>query len=456
MSLPQHVFREYDIRGVVETDLTPSFVEGLGRGLGTMFRRAGATRVAVARDVRESGVRIRDDLARGLRAVGCDVVDFGRVPTPAFYHGCATGPEEAGVMITGSHNPPEFNGFKIVLDGASFYGAQIQATRELMENGDFESGDGSLDARDVLDAYVAELAAKTDLARPVRFAYDPGNGAAALVASRIFAAIDQSPVALFDEPDGTFPNHHPDPTIEENVADLKRAVAEQDLELGVAYDGDADRIGVIDDAGNILWGDQLLILYARDLLTRRPGSSVIFDVKCSQTLADAIRAAGGKPEIWKTGHSLIKSRMKEIDAPLAGEMSGHMFFAEDYHGFDDAIFATLKLLEIVSRADRPLSQLLADVPKMFSTPEIRVDCPDAIKFDVVAKVTDHFRAGHEVVDIDGARVQFEHGWGLVRASNTQPALVLRVEATSEAEKQAYHRALTDAIDDATRALAGGA
>jgi len=456
MSLPQHVFREYDIRGVVETDLTPSFVEALGRGLGTMFRRAGATRVAVARDVRESGERLRDDLSHGLRAVGCDVVDFGRVPTPAFYHGCATGPEEAGIMITGSHNPPEFNGFKIVLDGVSFYGAQIQATREVMENGDFETGGGSLDSRDVLDAYVAELAAKTQLVRPVRFAYDPGNGAAALVASRVFAAIGQSPLALFDEPDGTFPNHHPDPTIEENVADLKRAVAEQGLELGVAYDGDADRIGVIDDAGNILWGDQLLILYARDLLTRRPGASVIFDVKCSQTLADAITAAGGQPEIWKTGHSLIKSRMKEIDAPLAGEMSGHMFFAEDYHGFDDAIFATLKLLEIVSRADRPLSELLADVPTMVSTPEIRVDCPDAIKFDVVARVTDHFRSRYDVVDIDGVRVRFQNGWGLVRASNTQPALVVRVEATTEADKEAYHRALNDAIDEATRALAGSA
>ncbi|NNM34983.1 MAG: phosphomannomutase/phosphoglucomutase, partial [Gemmatimonadetes bacterium] len=452
---PQHVFREYDIRGVVETDLTPDFVRALGRGLGTMFRRAGAQKVALGRDVRESGERLRDDLAHGLRAVGCDVVDFGRLATPSFYHGCATGPEDAGIQITGSHNPPEFNGFKIVLHGLSFFGEQIQQTRQIMVDEDFETGEGSFSERPVTAAYIADLVAKADLARPVRFAYDSGNGAAALVAADVFAGISQEPVALFDEPDGTFPNHHPDPAVEENLEDLRQAVREGGLELGVAYDGDADRIGVIDDQGQVLWGDQLLILYARDLLSRHPGASVIFDVKCSQTLADAIERAGGQPIIWKTGHSLIKTKMKETKAPLAGEMSGHMFFAEDYYGFDDAIYATLKLLEIVSRSEQPLSRMLADVPKMVSTPEIRVDCPDAIKFDVVRHVTDHFRSRYDVVDIDGVRVKFDAGWGLVRASNTQPALVVRVEATSEEHKNAYHAELTSAIDAATRATGDG-
>jgi phosphomannomutase/phosphoglucomutase len=450
MQLPRHIFREYDIRGVVGRDLTPAVVHALGRGLGTVISRAGKRTVAVGRDVRPSGEGLLAALSGGLRAAGCDVVDFGRVPTPAFYHGVVTGPEEAGVQITGSHNPPEFNGFKILLGDESFFGAQIQDLARLIEREDFTRGAGRLVARDVLGPYVDDLTGRVRLARAPRFAYDSGNGAASLVAGRLFGRLALSPVALFDEPDGSFPNHHPDPTVEANLADLRRTVLERHLELGVAYDGDADRIGVIDDQGQVLWGDRLLILYARAVLRQRPGARVIFDVKCSETLRDDVAAHGGEPIMWKTGHSLIKQKMRETGAAIAGEMSGHMFFADRYLGFDDAIYATLRLLEIVADDARPLSEQLRDVPLMAATPEIRVDCPDEVKFQVVADVKEHFRARYPVLDIDGVRVAFERGWGLVRASNTQPALVVRVEAQDEDLRDRYHAELQRAIDSALR------
>ena len=454
MKLPDHVFREYDVRGVVETDLVPDFVTALGRALGTAFRREGATRVAVARDVRPSGEALRDQLVEGLRSTGCDVVDLGAVPTGVFYHAQATGDEQAGVVITGSHNPPEFNGFKIVLGGASFFGEQIQGLRTLIENEDFETGEGGRSQRDALGPYVDDVVSRVSIARPVRFAYDSGNGAASLAAARLFAALGQSPVALYDEPDGSFPNHHPDPTIPEYVEDLRRRVLADGLEFGVAYDGDADRIGVIDDRGEILWGDRLLVLFARDLLARTPGAQVLHDVKCSRTLTDAVNAAGGEAVVWKTGHSLIKQKMKESGALLAGEMSGHLFLGENWYGFDDALFATVRLLEILARDDTPLSARLADVPQLHATPEIRVDCPDDVKFAVVDHVREHFRAIAPIVDIDGVRVTFDEGWGLVRASNTQPALVVRVEA-SDAEHLARYRAQVEAAIDAARTAVEG-
>jgi len=448
MKIPTHIFREYDIRGVVGTDLTPAVVEALGRGLGTAFLRSGALRVGVARDVRPSGEQLFDALSRGLLGAGCDVVDYQSAPTGVFYHAIATGDEQAGVCITGSHNPPEFNGFKVVLHGRSFYGAQIRDLAASIENEDFETGQGALASREIITPYIEDVASRIELQRPVHFAYDSGNGAAALVAKKLFEKLDLDPVALFDEPDGTFPNHHPDPTIPENLSELRKTVLEKNLELGVAYDGDADRIGVLNEKGEILWGDRLLILYGRDLLERKPGSSIIFDVKCSQTLFDAIAEAGGRPVMWKTGHSLIKEKMKETGALLAGEMSGHIFFAENWYGFDDALYATLRLLQIVSRDSLPLSQRLSDVPSLFVTPEIRVDCPDSEKFELVGRVKAFFEVGHEVVDIDGVRVIFEDGWGLVRASNTQPALVVRVEASSAERMSAYRLSIEKAIDAA--------
>lgn len=452
MQVPAHIFREYDVRGVVESDLLPATVTALGRALGTAFRRAGATRVGVARDVRPSGDAIRDQIVEGLRSTGCDVVDYGRASTGVFYHAQATGQEQAGVVITGSHNPPEFNGFKLVLEGGSYFGEQIQELLRIIQDEDFETGEGALSSREILEAYVADVVSKVNIDRPVRFAYDSGNGAASLGASALFAALGQKPIALFDEPDGSFPNHHPDPTIPEFLTDLRDTVLEQGLELGVAYDGDADRIGVIDERGEILWGDRLLILYARDLFERMPGAKVIHDVKCSQTLTDAVNAAGGEAVVWKTGHSLIKKKMKETGAPLAGEMSGHLFFGENWYGFDDALFATARLLSILARESRPLSELLADIPRLEATPEIRVDCSDATKFAVVDHVREHFRAIAPIVDIDGVRVQFEHGWGLVRASNTQPALVVRVEADTVARRDAYRAQVEEAIAQARRVV----
>jgi phosphomannomutase/phosphoglucomutase len=386
---------------------------------------------------------------------GCVVVDFGAAPTGVFYHAIATGEEEAGVCITGSHNPPEFNGFKIVLHGRSFYGDQIRDLRVLMEKEDFESGEGSRESRGIIEPYLDDAVSRVKITRPIRFAYDCGNGAASLVASTLFERLQLEPIGLFDEPDGTFPNHHPDPTMPENLEDLRECVLAEKLELGIAYDGDADRIGVLDEKGNVLWGDRLLMLYGRDLLQRHPGGGIIFDVKCSQTLIDEISAKGGTPILWKTGHSLIKEKMRESGALLAGEMSGHVFFAENWYGFDDALFATLRLLEIVSRDEEPLSSRLADVPTLVATPEIRVDCPDDLKFAVVAKVKEHFERNHEVNDIDGARVTFASGWGLVRASNTQPALVLRTEASDEAHKQDYLKQLQDAIAKAQDELVHG-
>jgi phosphomannomutase/phosphoglucomutase len=312
-----------------------------------------------------------------------------------------------------------------------------------------------LQEREILSSYVEDIVSRTSIDRPVRFAYDSGNGAAALVAARVFAAVGQTPVALYDEPDGTFPNHHPDPTIPEFVEDLRQRVLRDGLEFGVAYDGDGDRIGVIDARGEILWGDRLLVLYARDLLTRLPGAQVIHDVKCSQTLTDAVREAGGEPIIWKTGHSLIKQKMKETGAILAGEMSGHLFLGENWYGFDDAVFATVRLLEIVARDGRALHEILADVPSLQATPEIRVDCPDEAKFAVVEHVREHFRPIAPVVEIDGARVSFEHGWGLVRASNTQPALVVRIEADTAENLADYRARIEDAITEA-RAVVEGA
>jgi phosphomannomutase/phosphoglucomutase len=455
MDVPAHIFREYDIRGVVDVDLRPEVVMALGKALGSELYEQGIRKVGVGRDVRPSGVHLSESLREGIRSTGCDVVDYGQAPTPAIYHAVATGGEGACVAITGSHNPPEYNGFKIALKTGAFYGEQIQAICRRMRRGAFHAGEGKASSRIILPAYIEELAARARLARKPRFAYDPGNGAAALVCKQLFAAMGLSPVALFDEPDGTFPNHHPDPTVEANMADLRRSVAEHGLEFGVAYDGDADRIGVVDERGEILWGDQLLILYARDLLRRHAKAPIIFDVKCSDTLPDAILRAGGTPIIWKTGHSLVKTKMKETGALLAGEMSGHMFFGEDWYGFDDAILATVHLLSIVSASDRPLSEHLADVPKMASTPEIRIDCPDDLKFEIVDVVRERFRTDHEIIDIDGVRVRFESGWALLRASNTQPALVMRAEALDEETLKDYVRRVETAVAAARTGLTKG-
>ncbi len=336
-----------------------------------------------------------------------------------------------GVMITASHNPSEFNGFKVLRGEGTIYGADILALRDVALGSLPEPGGGRVTRREAVAEYVERVAGGISLARPVSFAVDGGNGTAGLVTGALFAKLGVKPLELFMEPDGTFPNHHPDPTVPKNLVALTAAVLANKLELGVAFDGDSDRIGVIDDRGEILWGDRLLALFARGVLREHPGATVIFEVKCSESLIEDIARHGGKPLMWKAGHSLIKQKMRETNALLAGEMSGHIFFADRYYGYDDALYAACRLLEIVSAAGAPLSDLLSDLARYETTPEIRVECEDDRKFDVVRSVRDHFRKTHEVIDVDGARVKFDGGWGLVRASNTQPALVLRFEASTK-------------------------
>lgn len=438
MSINRAIFRQYDVRGVVGTDLTEEVACGIGRGYAALLAERGiAGAVAVGRDNRPSGAALRDALVRGLTESGVDVVDVGIVPTPLLYWALHHEAVVGGIQITGSHNPPEYNGFKMCLGTASLHGADIQTLYERIVAGPMPSGQGTVRHAAVIDRYVHDIAtrvgpiARVDGSR-LRVVYDCGNGAAALVAPQLFDALGVDAIGLFTESDGTFPNHHPDPTVPENLADCIAAVQTHGAEMGVAFDGDADRIGVVDAHGRIIWGDQLLILYARDVLARTgPGQPIIFDVKCSQALSDGIAAAGGTPVMWKTGHSLIKEKMKSLQAPLAGEMSGHMFFSEGFYGHDDALYAAARLLRIVADSGKRIDALLADVPPYVSTPEIRIDTDDETKFAIMAKAVPHFAARYEVIDVDGVRVLFGDGWGLLRASNTQPVIVARYEARTE-------------------------
>jgi phosphomannomutase/phosphoglucomutase len=434
MAIASGIFRQYDIRGVVGGDLTEEAARALGGAYAALLRERGVSgEVAVGRDNRPSGTALRDAMVGGLTAAGVDVVDIGVVPTPLLYWSLHHLGVAGGIQITGSHNPPEYNGFKLCLGTESLHGHDIQHLLELIRRDAAPAGKGSVRAEQVIDRYVADVAKRIGtLSRPMRIVYDCGNGAGALVAPQIMKAIGANGTGLFCESDGTFPNHHPDPTVPANLVDLIAAVKREGAELGIAFDGDADRIGLVDDEGRIVWGDHILILYARDVLERTGrGQPIIFDVKCSQALPHEIERAGGVPEMWKTGHSLIKDRMKELHAPLAGEMSGHMFFREGFYGHDDALYGAARLLRIVADSGQSVRRLLADVPAFVSTPEIRVDCADDQKFDVVTRAVAHFRSTHDVNDVDGVRVLFGDGWGLIRASNTQPILVLRFEARSE-------------------------
>ncbi|HET7583788.1 MAG TPA: phosphomannomutase/phosphoglucomutase [Gemmatimonadaceae bacterium] len=431
MQVHQGIFRQYDVRGVVDEDLTPDVATLLGRAFSTYLRRHGvAGPVAVGRDNRPSGPALRDALVRGLTSSGTSVIDVGLVPTPLLYWSLHHLRVSGGVQITGSHNPPEYNGFKLCVGTASLHGEEIQELYRIIASGDFATGTGTVTDDAIIDRYIDDIVARTGtLARRLRVIVDCGNGVGSLVAPQLFERLRVDYTGLFCESDGTFPNHHPDPTVPANVQDLIAAVRREHADIGIAFDGDADRIGVVDDRGEIVWGDHVLILYARDVLARTGrGQPIIFDVKCSQALPDAVRAAGGEPVMWKTGHSLIKEKMRELHAPLAGEMSGHMFFQEGFYGHDDALYGAARLLRIVAASGRSVSELLADVPKYVSTPEIRVDCPDDRKFAIVDEAVREFRRGHDVIDVDGARVLFGDGWGLLRASNTQPVLVMRFEA----------------------------
>jgi phosphomannomutase/phosphoglucomutase len=432
MAVNPRIFRQYDIRGVVGDDLTLEAAQAVGRGYAALLRERGLSgAVAVGRDNRPSGVALRDALVGALTAAGVPVIDIGEVPTPTLYWTLHHLPVVGGIQITGSHNPPEFNGFKMCIGHGSVHSEEIQHLRVLSEApSPAVAAPGAVTHEAVLERYVADLVAKTGrLSRPLKVVVDAGNGVASLVAKPLFDGLGATATYLFCESDGTFPNHHPDPTVDANLVDLIAAVRRDGADLGVAFDGDGDRIGMVDAQGRIVRGDHILILYARDVLARTgTGQPIIFDVKCSQALSDAIAAAGGEPVMWKTGHSLIKDKMKERHAPIAGEMSGHMFFGEGFYGHDDAPYAAARLLRIVADSGRTVDELLADVPTFVSTPELRVDVDEDRKFAIVAEAVAYFKARYDCIDVDGVRVLFGDGWGLIRASNTQPILVCRYEA----------------------------
>jgi phosphomannomutase/phosphoglucomutase len=434
MTLSREIFRQYDVRGIVGRDLTADTAYALGRAYAAYLASKGISgSVAVGRDNRPSGSELRDALVRGLTECGLNVIDVGQVPTPLLYWSLNHLAVAGGIQVTGSHNPPEYNGFKLSLGTASIHGEEIQQIYRLAVAGRFPAGKGSVREQQIIDAYVDDIVARTGkLARRLKVVVDCGNGVGALVAPKLFDHLDVEWTGLFCDSDGTFPNHHPDPTVVENLQDLIKAVRSSGADLGVGFDGDADRIGVVDGDGNIVWGDHVLILYARDVLERTgPGQPIIFDVKCSQALPDEIVKAKGVPVMWKTGHSLMKDKMHELHAPVGGEMSGHMFFTEGFYGHDDALYGAARLIRIIAASGKSLSGMLADVPKFVSTPELRVDVEESRKFQIVEDAIRHFRETHEVVDVDGARVLFGDGWGLIRASNTQPVLVTRYEARSE-------------------------
>jgi phosphomannomutase/phosphoglucomutase len=427
-----NIFREYDIRGIVGEQLTDETVATLAKAIGTFFQQNGARRIAIGYDARKSSPRFCELLTSGFNETGCDVVLIGMVPTPVLYHTVFTKSVDGGVMITGSHNPPDHNGFKICLGKSTLFGSQIQEIKDIAMSGEFVRGEGSVESIDVLEDYCRDIISKVEMGpRRLTAVVDAGNGMGGVTAVPVYKALGVELVELFIEPDSNFPNHHPDPTVTENLQDTIRAVREHKADIGLALDGDGDRIGVVDETGRIIWGDEAMILLSRSILAEHPGATIIAEVKCSQNLFDDIEKHGGTPVMWKAGHSLIKAKMKETGAALAGEMSGHIFFADRFYGFDDATYAGARVLEILSKTDKPLSALLADIPPTFSTPELRVDCPDERKFEIVAAIAKHFAETNEVITIDGARILFEHGWGLVRASNTQAILVLRFEADSE-------------------------
>ena len=439
------VFREYDIRGIVEHDFDDAFVIDLGRAYATLLHRAGAKRITLGRDCRLSSDRLRNRLLEGLLEAGINVVDIGVVPTPLLYFSVLSWKMDGGAMITGSHNAAEYNGFKLGVGPTTIHGAEIQKLREIIERRDFVTSGtpGTVSERAVIPDYNAFILSQFKLKPGLKVVVDGGNGCGGVIAAPLMKQLGLDVVELYIEMDGRFPNHHPDPTVEENMRDLIAAVKKNHAAIGIAYDGDADRVGAVDENGRIVWGDELMVAFSRAILKERPGATIIGDVKCSKRMYDDIASHGGRPIMWKTGHSLIKSKLKEESAALAGEMSGHMFFADRYFGFDDAIYASFRLLEIISREGRGLGAILSDLPASHFTPEIRVDCPDDRKFAIVKAAADYFRQRYDVTDIDGVRVNFSDGWGLVRASNTQPALVTRFEATSEA-RLAEIRALFDA------------
>jgi len=462
------LFREYDLRGIVGNELTEDLAERLGRAYATHVSGHGVKVISVGRDGRLSSPALHKALLKGLLAGGLDVIDVGICPSPLVYFSLFSLPVGGGIMITGSHNAAEYNGFKICVGKTAIHGEEIQELRRVMEKGAFVSGEGHFSEDPIIPDYLAYIQRNFShvQANRLHVVIDSGNGAASLVAKQALELLGCKVTGLYCDLDGRFPNHHPDPTVLENLSDLMHAVKEHGADVGIGYDGDADRIGAVDEQGHVLWGDCLLVLYSRDILAVKPGSTIISEVKASQSLYDDIAKRGGRAIMWKTGHSLMKAKMKEEAAVLAGEMSGHMFFADRYFGYDDAVYASCRLVEILAKARQPLSALVTDLPQSVVTPEIRVDLPDTVKFDVVERIrkkfTEYLKAKQglgprklalqNLITIDGVRAIFDEGWGLIRASNTQPALVLRFEATSSAQLKVIQALIEDELAVAKRSL----
>jgi phosphomannomutase len=441
------ILREYDIRGLVGKTLFAEDARALGRAYGSALRRRGGRTVAVGYDGRLSSPELESALVEGLKASGLEVMRIGLGPTPMLYFAVFHLPADGGVMVTGSHNPPDYNGFKMMLGQDSVHGEAIRKLGDIAAGGEFETGNGSVREAPVLEAYVERLAADFRGKRPLSVAWDTGNGAAGPVAVALTRRLPGRHFLLNEKVDGTFPAHHPDPSVPENLEQIRQLVLQERLDAGLAFDGDADRLGVVDNEGGILWGDQLMVLLARDVLKRHPGAPIIADVKASQVLFDEIGHAGGKPVMWRTGHSLIKSKMKETKAPLAGEMSGHIFFADGYYGFDDGLYAAIRLLSVVSDAPQTLAEMRAALPKVVNTPELRFPCPEDRKFKVVEEVRDRLVAAKaDVIAVDGVRVRTADGWWLLRASNTQDVLVARCEAKDESGLGRLKKALAQQLE----------
>ncbi len=451
--LKPEIFRQYDIRGLVDRDLTPESVETLGKAFGTYFRQHNRKQVAVGRDCRLSSPEFSEVLSKGLMSTGCDVVELGTIPTPLLYFAIYYKKMETGVMITGSHNPPEYNGFKMMLGEDTLYGPDIQDILQIVQSEEFIRGNaGKKEIYNIIPEYENYVVENIKVHKKLNVVVDAGNGTGGAVAVPIFKKLGCEVTELFCEMDGRFPNHHPDPTLPEALETLIKTVAESQADLGIAYDGDADRIGVIDDKGNIIWGDQLMIIFARDILPSNPGAPVISEVKASKLLYEEVEKLGGRPIMWKTGHSLIKKKIKEEKALVAGEMSGHIFFADRFFGFDDAIYSSARLLEILSRTEKKLSEMLDDLPTTYHTPEIRIYASDAVKFKIVEEVKKELAKKYPIVDIDGVRALFPKGWGLVRASNTQEVLVLRFEAETEQDLADIRKEVEKTVERAIQSL----
>jgi len=453
MKIKPEIFRQYDIRGLVDKDLTQETVELLGKGIGTYFRWNQRKEVALGRDCRLSSPLYSKALAKGLLSTGCEIVDLGIIPTPLLYFTIYYKKIEAGVIITGSHNPPEYNGFKMMAGEETLYGAAIQDIFTIIQNEDFieEKSAGTKDYN-IVPEYQEYVLKNIKLEKKLKVVVDAGNGTAGVVAVPIFKKMGCEVIELYCEMDGRFPNHHPDPTLPEALEDLVQKVKETKADLGIAYDGDGDRIGIIDDEGNIIWGDVLMVLFVRDILPSNPGAAIISEVKASKVLYDEIEKLGGRPIMWKTGHSLIKKKIKEEKALLAGEMSGHIFFADRFFGFDDAIYSSARLLELLSRSDKRISQMLSDLPKTFSTPEIRIYASDEVKFKIVEEVKKELSHKYPIIDIDGVRAIYPGGWGLVRASNTQEVLVLRFEGDTEKDLENIESEVKQVIEEVIQRL----